>query len=343
MRTTIRLLLVVASAVWIGGCPGGEALATRPESRSATGLTDGRDQGMSGAVSLKELRRQPIAYELDIPYANTDNPRQRLDLYLPKDRKSDKLPVIVYFHGGGWLQGNKADGAGRLRPFVRTGKYAGVSVGYRLSGEAIWPAQLHDCKAAIRWVRAHADQYGLDPDRIAVWGRSAGAHLALMIGVTGDGPQWQGVPGPPPDGMGSKVACVANYFGVTDIPALVGQPSDIDRTTPAAPEAQLLGGPLLDHPAKARAASPITYVTANDPPVLTVHGDADRAVPYDQAVRLDAALRKAGVPSYFITVKGAGHGDFPKGMNERLQAFFGRYLLGQKVDLSTEPIKKPGH
>ncbi len=342
MHTMIRLLLMVASAAWIGGYPGGEKLVRRSESRSGTGLTDGRDQGGTGAVSLKELRRQPITFELDIPYANTDNPRQRLDLYLPKDRKSDKLPVIVFFHGGGWLQGNKADGAGRLMTFVRTGKYAGVSVGYRLSGEATWPAQLHDCKAAIRWVRAHADQYGLDPDRIAVWGRSAGAHLALMIGVTGDAPEAEGGPGSP-DGVSSKVACVANYFGVTDIPALVGQPSDIDRTAPRSPEALLLGSPLRDNPARAQAASPITYVTANDPPVLTVHGDADRAVPYDQAVRLDAALRKAGVSSYFITAKGAGHGDFPKGANERLQAFFARYLLGQQVDLSTEPITKPGH
>lgn len=342
MRTTIRLLLVLASGAWIAGYPGGQVLVQRSESRSETRLTDGRDEGVTGVVRLKELRRQPITFELDIPYANTDHPRQRLDLYLPKDRKSDKLPVIVYFHGGGWLQGNKADGAGRLMTLVRTGKYAGVSVGYRLSREATWPAQLHDCKAAIRWVRAHADQYGLDPDRIAVWGRSAGAHLALMIGVTGDGPEGEGAFGST-DGASSKVACVANYFGVTDIPALVGQPSDIDRTTPGAPEAQLLGGPLLDNPAKAQAASPIAYVTADDPPVLTVHGDADRAVPYDQAVRLDAALRQAGVPSYFVTVKGAGHGDFPKGVNERLQAFFARYLLGQQVDISTQPITKPGH
>ena len=117
---------------------------------------DPRDFGRAGAISVEELRREPITFELDIPYANTTNSRQRLDLYLPAKRKSEKLPVIVFVHGGGWQQGNKSDGARRLLPFVRTGQYAGVSLGYRLSGEATWPAQIHDSKAAIRWVRANA-------------------------------------------------------------------------------------------------------------------------------------------------------------------------------------------
>jgi acetyl esterase/lipase len=127
---------------------------------SAQPSTDECDQGKQGVMSLEELRQESIRFELDIPYAATDNPRQRLDLYLPKEPGSDKLAVIVFFHGGGWLQGDKADGAARLMPFVRGGEYAGVSVGYRLSGEATWLAQIHDCKGAIRWIRAHADKYG---------------------------------------------------------------------------------------------------------------------------------------------------------------------------------------
>lgn len=215
---------------------------------------DERDFSKGGALSLEQLRHEPITFELDIPYAGTGNPRHRLDLYLPKNCKSDKLPVIVFLHGGGWFQGNKSDGAGRLMPFLRTGQYAGVSAGYRLSGEAQWPAQIHDCRAAIRWVRANAANYGLDADHIGVWGRSAGGHLVLMLGVSGDVPELEGGIGPN-KGVSSKVAGVANFFGVSEIMAIIGQPSDLDRTKPNAPEAMLIGGPLRDNPAKAKAAS----------------------------------------------------------------------------------------
>jgi acetyl esterase/lipase len=300
---------------------------------------DERDLSGSGAMFLEQLRREPITFELDIPYAATGNSRHRLDLYLPKNRKSDKLPVIVFFHGGGWMQGDKSDGACNLMPFLRTGQYAGVSAGYRLSGEAQWPAQIYDSKAAIRWVGANASKYGLDADRIGVWGRSAGAHLVLMLGVSGDVPELEGDIGPY-NGLSNKVAAVANFFGVSELLTIIGQPSDIDRTSPNAPEAMLIGGALHENSEKAKSASPITYVTPNDPPVLTVHGTADRTVPYDQAVRLDAALRKAGVPSYFVTVKGGGHGDFGTAADNRVKAFFAKYLCGKDVEISTEPLNK---
>jgi acetyl esterase/lipase len=295
------------------------------------------DPSPQGIMSLAELRQEPIQFELNIPYAATENPSQRLDLYLPEEPGSDELPVIVFFHGGGWRQGDKADCAERLMPFVRGGQYAGVAVGYRLSGEAIWPAQIHDCKAAIRWVRANAKKYGLDPNRIGVWGRSAGGHLALMLGVSGDVPELEGDLGPNL-GMSSKITCVANYSGVSEFLALCGQESIIDRTKANAPEAKLIGGLLGANPEKAKAASPLTYVSPDDPPVLTAHGSADSIVPYDQAVRLDKALRKAGVRSYFIKVKGAGHGGFPRAVDERLAKFFAKYLLGKNVKISTKTV-----
>jgi acetyl esterase/lipase len=301
---------------------------------------DERDLSKSGAMSPEELRREPITFELDIPYADTGNPRHRLDLYLPKSSESDKLPVIVFFHGGAWMKRDKSYGAIRLMPFLRTGQYAGVSAGYRLSGETQWPTQIHDCKAAIRWVRANATKYGLDADHIGVWGMSAGSHLALMLGVSADVPELEGDIGTY-KGVSSKVTAVANFFGVSELLAMIGQPSDIDRTKSDAPEAMLIGGPLLENTDKANSASPITYVTLNDPPVLTVHGTADRTVPYDQAVRLDAALRKAGVLSYFVTIKGGGHGDFGTAADDRLKAFFDRYLSGEDVEISTEPLNKP--
>jgi len=331
----IRTALLVIVMVFVSACSLVQSHKVQRESD-----TDQRDRGQSGAMTLDELHKEPVKFELDIPYAGTHNPRQRLDLYLPKDRRSDKIPAIVFIHGGGWQQGNKSDGPGQVVPFVRTGQYVGISIGYRLSGEATWPAQIHDCKAAIRWVRANADKYGIAPQRIGVWGRSAGGHLVLMLGVSGDVPELEGDLGPH-KGVSSKVTCVANFFGVSEISAIIGRPSDTDRTKPDAPEAKLIGGPLRENADKARAASPITYVTANDPPVLTVHGDEDRTVPYDQALRLDTALRKAGVPSYLVTVKGAGHGDFGNAANDRVAAFFAKYLLGKDAEISTEAIEKP--
>jgi len=317
----------------------GIALAIASGAALAQPSRDERDLDEGGAMSLEELRREPVTFELDVPYADTDNERHRLDLYLPKERKSDALPVIVFVHGGGWMGGNKADGAARLLPLVRSGRYAGVSAGYRLSREATWPAQIHDAKAAIRWVRANAPKYGLDADHIGVWGRSAGGHLVLMLGTSGDVPALEGDLGPHRV-VSSRVAGVANFFGPSELLAEIGQPSDIDRTRPEAPEARLIGGPLLENPETARAASPVTYVTPNDPPALTVHGTEDRTVPYDQAVRIDAALRKAGVPSYLVTIEGAGHGDFGSAADGRLEAFFARVLLGEDVEVSTATIDR---
>jgi acetyl esterase/lipase len=221
---------------------------------------------------------------------------------------------------------------------LRTGRYAGISVGYRLSGESRWPAQLHDAKAAIRWIRANADRLGLNTDAIGVWGHSAGGHIALMVGVTGDVRELEGDLGAH-RGSSSRVQAAANLFGVTDLVALVGQPGAIDRTKPDAPEALLLGGPIPENAQKAKAASPITYVSADDPPVFMVHGTADRVVPYDQALRMDAALRRAGVPSYFVTIEGAGHGDFGTIADRRIVAFFERTLRGRRVAVRVTNMK----
>lgn len=299
--------------------------------------TDTRDPGTTGAMTLEALAQEPITFELDVPYAETDNPRQRLDLYLPEDPADEPLPVIVFFHGGGWSRGDKADGAAHVMPFVRSGEYAAVSVGHRLSEEATWPAQLHDGKAAIRWIKANADAHGLDPDRLAVWGRSSGGHLALMLGMTGDEPKLEGDLGPY-DEVTSEVAAVVNFFGVTDMLALIDQPSDFDRSSPEAPEALLLGSALPETEEQAVGASPVTYVSDGDPPVLTLHGDEDTVVPYDQAVRLDVALTDAGVPSYFITVPGAGHNDFPEEAGKRVAIFLSRVLLGEEGEIPTEPL-----
>jgi acetyl esterase/lipase len=280
-----------------------------------------------------------VRSELDVPYADGGNPRQRLDLYLPETRGKSPLPVVVFVHGGGWLTGDKSHGAASLLPLVESGEYAGASIGYRLSTEATWPAQIHDCKAAVRWLRANAARYGLDPERIGVWGASAGGHLALMLGASGDVRELEGDVGGNP-GVSSRVDAVVNYFGVATLSEAHGVATALERRRGGDVEVtQLLGGSLRANAEKARSASPITWLSPNDPPVLTVHGTADRVVPYAQAERLDRALRELGVPSYLVTVHGGGHGGFGRAALERVEAFFAKHLLGRDRAVPTSAIR----
>ncbi len=278
----------------------------------------------------------------NISYAATDNPRQQLDLLLPKDRsKAKKLPVVVFIHGGAWRNGKKEGGRNQLKPFVNSGRYAGVTIGYRLSQEAKWPAQIHDCKAAIRWVRAHADEYGLDADKIGVWGTSAGGHLVAMLGVSQGVESLEGNLGNHLD-KSSEVTCVANYFGPSALLKMDDFPSRIVHNAPDSPESQLVGGPIQTHQEAAKHASPLSHVTSDDAPFLHVHGDKDLLVPYNQSVILDQALDAAKVPSLLITMKDQGHGGF-KGTQHKeiLRRFFALHLLGEKTELTEVTLSAP--
>ena len=290
----------------------------------------------SNELMMQTLNEHAVI-ERDIAYAQNSNPKQRLDIYMPKRRTAEPLPVVIFFHGGGWLQGDKADCARIISQFLPSGHFAAVAAGYRLTGEAQWPAQLHDSKAAVRWVRANAAKYGLDADHIGVWGASAGGHLALMLGVTGDRPELEGHLGPHTN-VSSRVSAVANFLGITDLRALERPIGSADDSAGGSAEERLLGGPASAQKDKAREASPITYVSAKSVPVLTVHGTADPVVPFDQAVRFDAALRKAGGTSYFVAVEGGGHGDFGFVANSRVDAFFDKYLLNKDVTIDTTTI-----
>jgi len=282
-----------------------------------------------------------VRFEPDIPYADTDNPRQKLDLLLPKTPADDKpLPVVVWIHGGAWRAGDKRSGLGKLSQYVASGDYAGVSVGYRLTGEAIWPAQIHDCKAAIRWIRGNAQKYNLDPQRIGVWGSSAGGHLVAMLGTSGDVKQLEGDLGRHAD-QSSRVTCVVDYFGPTDLLSMGRYPSRMDHDAANSPESLLVGGPLQQTQQAARSASPTTYVSKDDPPFLIVHGDKDPLVPHDQSVRLDEALQEAGVDVLLITVEGAGHGGFRgEELPRRVKQFFDKHLRGREAEISAEPISQ---
>jgi acetyl esterase/lipase len=277
-----------------------------------------------------------VRVELDVPYAATDNPRQRLDLYVPSAAKGEKpLPLVVFIHGGAFRAGDKRTGWPMIARLVTSGEYVGASVGYRLSGEITWPAQIHDCKAAIRWLRANAKTYNIDPDRIGVIGTSAGGHLVAMLGTSGKVAELEGTLGAHPD-VSSRVTCVVDEFGPADFLALYGG----YNMSPDNPEAQLIGGPLGGKPEAARSASPITFVSADDPPFLVIHGTKDPAVNFNQSERFSEALKKAGVDVTFVRVLGAGHGNFrsPE-VPQRVRRFFDKHLRGQDVTISDEPIE----
>jgi len=226
-----------------------------------------------------------------------------------------------------------------LAPFVASGQYAGVTVGYRLTGEAIWPAQIHDCKAAIRWIRGNAKNYNLDSQRIAVWGSSAGGHLVAMLGTSGGVKHLEGNLGSHTD-QSSRVTCVVDYFGPSDLLSMGQYPSTMDHDAGDSPESLLVGGPVQQTRDMARNASTTTYVTEEDPPFLIAHGTKDPLVPLNQSVRLAELLEKSDVDVTFIKVVGAGHGFRTPELQRRVDLFFARHLLGKSVAISSEPIEQ---
>ena len=258
----------------------------------------------------------------DLAYVPNAAPRQHLDLYLPPQSATPR-PLIVYIHGGAWRAGSKSEcPARRLLAFG----YAAASVEYRFSQDAPFPAQIQDCKAAIRWLRAHSAQYGIDPRRIGVWGASAGGHLVALLGVTGQATDFDTGPNL---SQSSAVQCVVDFFGPTDFLRYGQPPRALDSSDSAV--AQLLGGPVSTHQQQARAASPLYYVTKSAAPFLILHGDSDPLVPVQQSRELQAALTKSGVESTLHVIPGAGHGG--PGFNTPATAalildFLNRHLAG---------------
>lgn len=262
----------------------------------------------------------------DLAYVTDGHERQKLDLYLPDD--GEKHPLIIWIHGGAFRMGSKEGNENDPVPvqYVARG-YAVASLNYRLSQHAIFPAQIQDCKAAVRWLRAHAAQYQLDPNRFGAWGPSAGGHLVAMLGTTGHVTEFE---------VGehlavsSRVQCVVDYFGPTDFLQMDAQrpPDGMIHDTPDSPESQLVGGAIQENREKTARANPITYVTADAPPFLVVHGNQDPLVPYPQSVLLVNALALAGVAVTFYTVIDAGHGRFTDPELPKLTATFLNKHLG---------------
>ena len=309
-------------------------------SRQEDAAVRNRAQQVSGQGRRQAKLPEGFEKISDLDYSGAGNPRQMLDLFLPESRSADqKLPLLVFIHGGGWRNGNKTSGLGRIAPFLQDGRMAGASVGYRLSAEAQWPAQIHDCKAAIRFLKAHADQYGIDADRIAVMGTSAGGHLVAMLGVTGDVPDLEGEIGEHGD-RSSEVACVVNFFGPSDLLSMNGEGGTMDHEAPDSPESLMLGGPMLERRELARQASPINHVSKADEPMLIVHGDEDPLVIFSQSVKLEKALEAAEVSAVLIKVEGGGHGKgFGPKVTELVGAYLRQQLLGADGEIADQVVK----
>jgi len=238
----------------------------------------------------------------DLEYARVGEKSLRLDLYLPQDAPGPH-PTIVWVHGGAWRQGSKENT--RAARQAERG-YAVASINYRLSQEAIFPAQIHDCKAAVRWLRAHAGEYGLDPRRFGAWGGSAGGHLVALLGTSGGVPELEGELGHPE--QSSRVQAVCDFFGPSDFLRMDDVAGNMAHDAPDSPESQLVGAPIQEHPDLVARANPITYITPGGPPFLIVHGQEDHTVIANQSELLYAALKEAGVEATLHLVPGAGHG-----------------------------------
>ncbi len=245
-----------------------------------------------------------------VEFARTGDDGSRpllLDLYFPASHENaTDRPAIVHFHGGGWRVGGRSslgpvcDGFG-LTPFevLTDAGFVVASADYRLSGEAHFPAQMDDARAAVRWLRNHADEYGVDPGRIYAWGDSAGGHLASLVGLAGAGQQG-----------GSSVSAVAAWYPPTDLNRMGAQalPNAVARSSdPGSREELLVGAVLADNPDLASAASPISYVSAGAPPFLLIHGTADRFVPAAQSQSLASELGNAGAAVELLLIEDADH------------------------------------
>jgi acetyl esterase/lipase len=252
------------------------------------------------AGQAKDDAAKAVEHDYDIVYTRAGDRELKLDLARPAEGEGP-FPAVFIIHGGAWRGGDKAGHRDLIDRFARAG-YVAISPQYRFCPEFTFPAQVHDVKAAVRWLKAHAKDYHVDPDRVGAMGFSAGGHLALMLGLT-DGDD--GLEGDAPEGApDTKIAAVVNYFGPTDLAA-----DDIpDISRPLLRD--FLGGTVSEKPDEAREGSPLTFVTPDDPPVLTFQGTKDPLVPHTQALKLAEAQSARGVPGRLELILGGGHGDW---------------------------------
>jgi acetyl esterase/lipase len=290
--------------------------------------------GFAFAASQSASATDPVAgvvVEKDIVYGKGGTEDLKLDLARPELTEGLR-PGIVYIHGGGWSGGNRKAYTYDIQEAAKRG-YVAVTIEYRLTqpdktGKAKYPfpTQIEDCKCAVRWLRANAEKYHVDPNRIGATGGSAGGHLSLLVGAAGSEKKFDGTGGNP--GVSSNVQAVVNYFGPTDLPRMYGYEKRVDGLLNT-----LVGGTPQQRPDQYKEASPVTYVTKDVCPILSIHGTADKLVPVEQAVEFDAAMKKAGAVSELMILEGQGHGFMgpaARKAREATFAFFDKHLKAAK-------------
>lgn len=295
----------------------------------ACSLTRDMNSGTATPVgtptSQARLVPTPSPLQIDLTYCTTtDGVKLTMDLYQPK-KVDGPAPAVLYVHGGGWTGGDKSDGAGLLfkEELVRRG-YMMAAINYRLAPKFAFPAQIEDVKCAVRYLRANAAKYNIDPKRIGAIGGSAGGHLVSLLGTSDQSAGWD--VGENSD-QSSRVQAVVDMFGPSDLKAMLAgssRPYALMIFNASGPD-----DPLL------QKYSPVTYITPDDPPFLILHGDRDEVVPLEQSQILYNKLKAADVPVEIVVVKNAGHGFIPVGgdiqpsMLELVQMvvdFFDKYL-----------------
>lgn len=310
-------LLIVAVLLTVTACAPKEATAPEPAVPTETTSNQKPPKGdMGGGMDGGTLDTSAITQkELDIPYG-TISDTQKLDIYYPNEASSEPYPVIIAIHGGAFKMGSKT--GGDLAPMLEgvNHGYAVVTVDYRLSDEAIFPAAISDVKAAIRFIKANAQQYNLNPDKIATWGDSAGGNLAALAGTSGDDASLNGDNSENLN-VSSAVNAVVDWFGPIDFLLMDEQfaaagitPIMGSTSSPTSPESQYIGGNITENVEQTQKANPENYITASDPAFFIQHGSADQNVPTHQSINLAEKLTAVlGSEKVTLTIlEGAGHG-----------------------------------
>lgn len=251
-------------------------------------------------------RRVPKGYERvkNIEYGTGGNKKLHMDMYRPVRGTGSSLPSVLFLPGGAWMKCSKETGLAVISPLLRAG-YVGFTVNYRITSDAPFPAQLEDCKCAVRYVRAHATRLGIDAERIGVCGVSAGGHLAALLGVTRADASLEGNGGWPE--QSSDVQAVCDWYGPSNLMSMPSQRSGMDHAGADSPEGRLVGGAIAERMEEARRASPVSFVSGNEPPFFIVHGNRDKFVPVEQSQELFNELQDKGVTSELHILDGAGH------------------------------------
>lgn len=257
----------------------------------------------------------------DVPYVTNGHDRQKLDLLVPVSE--GKLPLLVWIHGGGWEAGDKAERI--FYRFLNQG-FAVASINYRFSQHAVYPAQIEDCKAAIRWLRAHAEEFGLDSEKIGVGGASAGGHLVALLAATGhtrmfDKGEYLEV--------SSRIQAACDFFGPTDFNNYDFQDT-IFKDTDNSPLGKLMGGPMTQKAALLPLASPLCFVTSTHAPIIIIHGNKDNLVPLNQSQRYLDALAQVNVESTLLIMNDQGHGFEGENYWRDISIFFEKKLKPEK-------------